>query len=442
MKSYNGLFDKMLTEESLNIAFHDAAKSKRKRRDVQSVMRNLEDVELSNGMTKLGHKHKLHDILDEERLVLIPHDSCRINEATCQKERDIVKPYFKYEQVVHHLLVGQFKPIVMAGFYEYSCGSIPDRGCHFGKKHLERWIAQYPADTPLYVLKMDIRHFFESVDHDILKRMLERVIRDKKYLRLMFQVIDCHTPGLPLGYYTSQWLANFYLKDFDHYVKEVLGAEHYMRYMDDMVVLGASKEDLHRIRAAISKYLEEVLNVELKGNWQVFPLAYDAKDRHGRALDYMGFKFYRNCTTLRKSILFRARRKANKIDKKGTTKTTWRDATSMISYMGWIFHTNTYGYYAKYIKPKVSLSILKLKVAQHSRKELKKEHDRVEESSRHPARSPRRGRWLFQYEHCVPAQECSSGGGRRPRGRRTHQDVGVRRAGDDPRRVQPVQNAG
>lgn len=373
----------MLSESSMDEAFRNAAKGKSKREDVQNVIGDLDK-----------HKKKLKKLLVKDRFKLKKHESCRINEYNCHKERDIVKPYFRYEQVVHHLVVGQLKPIVMSGFYEFSCGSIPERGCHYGKKHIEKWIEQY-GDQPIYVLKMDIRHFFENVDHDILKKMLADIIRDKRFLKLLYMIIDNHEVGLPLGYYTSQWLANFYLKKFDHYVKEELGADNYIRYMDDMNIFDTDKKKLHWMRQKISEYLENVLHLELKDNWQVFPLANDSKDRHGRPLDFMGFKFYRNVTTLRKSILYRARRKSNRIAKK--SKVTWYDAVSMISYMGWITHTATYDYYVKYIKPNVVMKVLKLKVSRHSRKES--EYDKLAKSKRVAGDQALGGGHCFQPEY-------------------------------------------
>lgn len=362
----------MLIDSEMDCAFHDASNGKRDRKDVQRVLNDLDN-----------EKKNLKRLLINEEVEFVKHPVCIINEYSCQKERAIIKPYYRYEQVIHHLVVRQLKPIIMKGFYEYSCGSIPDRGCHYGKKHMERWIKEYPKDKTLYVLKMDIRHFFENVDHDILKAKLRKIIRDKKFLRLCDKIIDHIDTGLPLGFYTSQWFANFYLKDFDHYMKEVLGAEHYMRYMDDMVVLSDSKEKLHEIVRGVMKYLNEQLNLELKGNWQIFPMLHDKQDCGGRALDFMGFKFYRNHTTLRKSILKRARRKALNIGKKKREHKpiTHKDATSMISRMGWLDHTDTYDYYLKYIKPHIIIRDMKHKVSKHQRKENKR-HDWMENSKR------------------------------------------------------------
>ena len=75
---------------------------------------------------------------------------------------------------------------------------------------------------------MDIRHFFDSVPHDILKAKLRKSIHDEKMLDLLFGIIDVTEVGIPLGFYTSQWLSNWYLQGLDHYIKEKLSAAHYM----------------------------------------------------------------------------------------------------------------------------------------------------------------------------------------------------------------------
>ena len=166
-----------------------------------------------------------------------------------------------------------------------------------------------------------------------------------------------------MGYFTSQWFGNFYLKALDHYIKEELHAEHYMRYMDDMVILGKSKKKLHKMHRAIETYLNDNLDLEIKGDWQVFrfeyPVMKDGKPvldenrkqvTKGRMLDFMGFQFHHDRTTIRKSNIEAARRKANHISKQD--KISWYNASVMLSYMGLFKHTDTYNYYIEYIKPK------------------------------------------------------------------------------------------
>lgn len=205
------------------------------------------------------------------------------------------------------------------------------------------------------------------VQHNVvnakLKAKLRKTIHDEKMLDLLFRIIDVTDIGIPLGFYTSQWLSNWYLQGLDHYIKERLGAVHYMRYMDDMVIFGSNKKVLHQTRQAISDYLENELGLSLKDNWQIFRFSY-GNDK-GRDLDFMGFRFFRNRTILRKTIMYKATRKARKLSRK--EKPTIHDARQMLSYLGWIDCTDTYRMYQKWIKPFVSFKQLKRKVSQHDR---------------------------------------------------------------------------
>lgn len=362
--------------------------------------------------------------------------------------------------------------LVMNGLYEFSCGSIPDKGVHYGKKYMRKWLDSYDGKK-FFVLKMDVHHFFESINRRILKRKLKEVIRDKRFYRLlciliehdkialvakiltdagveidaeqtktlvgciafddisgaleilqeigitgaMFdelkEIIEEMRKGVPLGYFTSQWFGNFYLKALDHYIKEELHAEHYMRYMDDMVILGKSKKKLHKIHAAIETYLNDNLDLEIKGDWQVFRFEYPVFDKggnpvldkdgkqvtKGRMLDFMGFQFHHDRTTIRKSNIEAARRKANHISKQD--KISWYNASVMLSYMGLFKHTDTYNYYIDYIKPKINVKKLKRIVSKHSRKE--NEHDRLEKGDRNTAGQAGGGRQDIVAVNGLPA---------------------------------------
>lgn len=103
-----------------------------------------------------------------------------------------------------------------------------------------------------------------------MKEIVRRKIKDPKLLRLIDKIIDS-SPGLPIGNYLSQYLANLYLSPLDHFCKEALGIKYYFRYCDDIVILHASKDALHSIRKIIDSYLY-FLKLEIKDNWQVFPV--------------------------------------------------------------------------------------------------------------------------------------------------------------------------
>ena len=302
------------------------------------------------------------------------HTPITINDGITKKKRKILVPCFQ-ELCIQHLIVKQLEPMFYQGMYEHSYASIPNRGAHKGKKQIEKWI-KYDSKNCKYVFKGDIHHFFPSINHDILKAKLAKKIKDEQFLDLVYKVIDTTKTGLPIGFYTSQWFSNWYLMEFDHFVKEQLHAVHYIRYMDDIVIFGSNKRKLHKMVIEIQKYLKEKLDLELKDNWQVYRFDYIKHGKHyGRDVDFMGFRFYRNKTLLRKSILCKARRKANKIAKKD--KPTIYDCKQMVSYIGWLDYTNTYNYYLHYIKPKINFQQLKRRISAYDRKIQKRKREQT-----------------------------------------------------------------
>lgn len=387
-KSVNNLYEPMLEHSNVEEKFHKAAKGKTERPDVAAIL-NPENIQqhVERVIEQLSNTApEWYDVPNPEKAWKpTRHGKVKINEGTGKKERSIEKPRYNYEQVVHHIVVSACYDIFMQGMYEFSCGSVPERGAHYGKKYIERWIRTDTKNCK-YVLKMDIRHFFESVDHDVLKAWLEKKIRDKRMLHILNLIIDGSEQGLPLGFYTSQWLSNFMLQPLDHYIKEELHAVHYIRYMDDMVVFGRNKKELHRIRIAIDEFLGRELNLQMKGNWQVFRFDYIERKtgkRKGRPLDFMGFQFYHDKTILRESIMLNCTRKVNRVSKKD--RITWYDATAILSYMGYLDHTDTYDMYLQRIKPYVNAKKLKRIVSKHSKRKEKERHERMENGVRNRA---------------------------------------------------------
>lgn len=365
MKSYNHLFEKLITNDNLLEAVYNAAKHKRNRPDVKEV---LKDPQL--------YVDRLKAILVNKTYTSCTHKAVRIYDGCSKKVRLIIKPKFLYEQIIQHAVIQVLKPIILKGMYPFSCGSIPNRGCHYGKRYLEKVIRKN-SDTPelKYVLKLDIKHFYQSIDIAKVNKMIHNVIHDKD----MLEVIDCVlssniaeyegkevSMGLPIGYYTSQWIANWFLQDLDHFIKEKLHTKFYVRYVDDMVLFAKNKKELYNIYREIEEFLNSK-GLTVKSNWKIFKFDYINKFgiRTGFPIDFMGFKFYRDKTTLRKSILLKASRKATKIDKK--IKVTSYDASQMLSYFGWFKHTNTYNAFRKHIGSKINITEMKFLIRRRSK---------------------------------------------------------------------------
>ena len=352
MKSYNHLWEIFISDENIDAAIKKAVKGKRKRRRVRQCLNNP----------------NFHNQIKEyaQNFYNYPHKPIEIYDGISRKKRTIIVPKFE-EQVVHHMIVNVMMPIFTKGMYEHSYGSIPNRGGHKGAKQIVKWIKDSNRDCK-YCLKMDIRKYFESISHDILLYKLRKNVHDERFMNVLEIAISVTNKGIPLGFYLSQWLANWYLQDLDHYIKEQLRAKHYIRYMDDMVIFGSNKRKLHEMRKAIADYLERNLNLQMKNNWQVFKFHYiTRKDKDiGRFLDFMGFRFYRNRITLRRTIMLKASRKARRIYK--AKKLTIHSAKQMLSYLGWIDATNTYQMYLAWIKPYVNIQECKRRVSSYDRR--------------------------------------------------------------------------
>lgn len=246
------------------------------------------------------------------------------------KERVIMIAPFFPDRIIHHCVInvlGTHWCHIFIG-NTYSC--IKGRGIHKCMEAVHRDLTKDPKGTK-YCLKIDIKKFYDNVDHAILKKILRYSIADEQILRLLDKIIDSNgkTVGLPIGNFTSQYLANLYLTYFDHWAKEVLRLKYYYRYMDDVVVLDADKGRLHKILDQFGLYLGAELHLEIKHNWQIFPV-------DDRSIDYVGYRQTHHQILLRKGILIRFYRKLNKTRKKYEIKDEEDFKHLFSSEYGWI----------------------------------------------------------------------------------------------------------
>ena len=188
--------------------------------------------------------------------------------------------------VQHGLVDNYLYEVITRSFIPANCASQIGKGVLFGLNCLKWDMSDYwrkNKTTEGWVLKADVRHFFASIDHDILKAKLRKKVGDEKIFRLMCTYIDTSTDGLPLGYQTSQLLALLYLDEFDHFVKERLRIKYYCRQMDDFYLIHPDKEYLKYCLKEIQTFLAG-LRLELNEKTNIFPL------RHG--IDFLGFHTY------------------------------------------------------------------------------------------------------------------------------------------------------
>ena len=278
MKRYGNLYARICDIDNLREAAHNAASGKHKRDEVTAFFANLEE-----------NLAQLHRELTEKRYKTSPYDVFIKYEG---KRREIYKLPFR-DRVVHWAIMQVLEPIWTPQFTADTHACIKGRGMHSLLRKLREDLRDDPEGTA-YCLKLEIRKFYPSIDHDKMKAVVRRKIKDPEVLWLLDGIIDS-APGVPIGNYISQYFANLYLSELDHLLKEVAGVRYYYRYADDMVLLAGDKPTLHGWLVLINDWLNEERHVDLKGNYQVFPV-------ESRGIDFVGYvTFHTHCLARKKN---------------------------------------------------------------------------------------------------------------------------------------------
>lgn len=339
MKRIGYLYDEIASLENCRRAVIDAYKNKKarfKRRNKRFLIHAEE------------YAQELSNLLQKKAFTPAPYNQFLLKDGIKKKERLISTTIFFPDQCLHRAICQVLEPVLMRGAYFYSCSSIKGKGQTFVKERVQRWFRKDKKHTK-YCFKFDIKHFYESVDNDILKHKLRRVIKDEDCLELLDRIID-NAEGLPIGTMLSPRLANFFLQDTDHYIKEVCGARYYIRYADDCYIFASSKRELKKIRDRVMAFLKNE-KLSLKEDWQIFLVYGDWKKkgqikRIGRRVDFCGYAMSHVNTTLRKSISLRAMKNCRRL-KAG--RFTIKRCRRLMAYNGWLLHSDSRNFQTKYV---------------------------------------------------------------------------------------------
>lgn len=265
MKRYGGLFGQICSEANIRLAAINAAHGKQRRGEVRKYLARLDEetmrlsAELRGGTYRPG--------------------AYEVFEITDPKRRQIYKLPFR-DNVVQWAVVQVVGPIWLAQFTADTYSCIKGRGLHAALRRLREDMRRDPEGTA-YCLKLDVRKFYPSIDHERLREVLRRKLKDRELLALLDVIIDS-AKGVPIGNYLSQYFANLYLSELDHLLKEVAGVRYYYRYADDLVLLAGDKATLHGWLVWINDWLETERGLSLKGNYQIFPV-------ESRGVDFVGY---------------------------------------------------------------------------------------------------------------------------------------------------------
>lgn len=258
------------------------------------------------------------------------------------------------QQIYDYIAVYALEPIFKR-FGEFQCASIKGRGQMYGVKAIRKWLTDHKMH---YVAKADVRHCFESIDQDLLLSWMRKRVKNPQLMWLVETLLHTFEKGLSIGSYLSQHLCNLYMSIIYHYMSEnavkvrkhkdgtkerVRPFSHIIIYMDDILLVGERKSDLHRAMKMLVKEAK-ALHLEIKDSWSVFMADdYIFHEQCGRFIDMMGVKIYRQCITIRKRVWKRIRSLLMRLWKsiKCHLDICSKDAKTLCSYYGLLKHTNS-----------------------------------------------------------------------------------------------------
>lgn len=293
-KTIRNIFDSKLTFENLIKAHYRTSKTKRCSKYVMTYEIDLETnimnlyKEIKNNKYRLG-KYR-------EFIVTEPKE--RIIKALPYKDR-VVQSWYIEEFI---------KPFIVKRFISDNYACIENKGTHKAVKNLQKYMIKMNRECDdYYILKCDIKGFFYNIDKKVLLNILRKYISDKKLLDFTLILLgNLDEIGIPIGNYTSQFFANIYLNELDHFIKNTLNVKYYLRYMDDFILLVDSKEEAKKILFKINKFVNTILHLKLNKKTSYYP--------SNKGVDFCGYKTFETHILLRKRCIKKIRkfiRKAN-----------------------------------------------------------------------------------------------------------------------------------
>ena len=293
------IFEQIVSFDNLLNAAYQCRKGKTKANATLVFFNHLEEniIQLQNelmwGMYQMSPYHHFYVFEPKRRLISAPH--------------------FR-DRVVHRAIYNLIEPLFDKQYIYDSYACRRGKGTHKGANRAQAFIRNVESSNGrAYALKADISRYFSSIDHHILKRIIDAKLQCARTKELLFYIID-NSPseafgvGIPLGNLTSQVFANVYLNELDRFVKHELRAKYYIRYMDDFVIVHHDKNQLHKWRQDIEQFLHRSLRLQTNSKTQVFPIA----RKSGRSLDFLGYRIYSTHKLLRKSSVKRIKTKLKK----------------------------------------------------------------------------------------------------------------------------------
>jgi len=314
MKRYGFLFEQAFTKENLYLAFVDACNDKLAKRGC------------FNFKKQLGRNiDRLYRTLHDGTYRPAPYFSFTVTE---HKKRQIYAPTF-HDLVIQHAIYRVVGPIFNAAFIDQSFACRTGLGTHKAADYAQASLQQAPGGS--YSIKLDIRKFFYRIGHAVLRKLIERKIKDKRFVDLMMLFASYGEPlGIPIGNLLSQLYALIVLNPLDHFIKRVLKVRKYCRYVDDFVLFGLTRLQCICFRDQIIEFIQTRLGLELS-KYTIATVK--------RGVNFVGYRTWASRRFIRKHSLFNFHRaaKAGKLN-------------SVISILGHARRTHSLGYLIRFLK--------------------------------------------------------------------------------------------
>ncbi len=341
MKKLKGLYEQIYDFENLHEAYREARKNKRYRDEVLKFSANLEEnlIQIQNELIwktySVGRYREFYVYEPKQRLIM-------------------ALPF--RDRVVQWAIYRVLNPLIERRYIRDSYACRVGYGAHLAVDRLQYWLRKLERKHDrVYILKLDVSKYFYRVDHDVLLKILRRLIADQDLLWLLETIIRCeHTKfglalgdhqfagervggvGMPIGNLTSQMFANLYLNELDQFVKHTLREKHYMRYMDDALVLHLNKKHLWQVKQEIQRFVEDELHLVLNNKTAVRTI--------NQGVDWVGYRVWSTHRKLRKSTAQKMKKRLKYLQKSyARGDADFEDInTSVQSYLGVLKHCNSY----------------------------------------------------------------------------------------------------
>jgi retron-type reverse transcriptase len=333
MKIYKNVFEKIISIDNLFAAWDAFKSDKRSRKDVQAFERNVEE-----------HLFALYRDLSSKKYKHGAYSGFWIKDP---KPRHIHKATVR-DRILHHAIFTILNPIFEPTFIAQSFSCRIGKGTHKGIQMLAEIVNKLNRNgyKDVFVLKCDVRKFFDSINHDVLLRILAKRIKDPDAMWLLSEIVESFTSGqsnlfeckgVPIGNLTSQLFANVYMNEFDQFLKHKLRVKYYLRYTDDFIVVSNDKKYLCDLIEPIKQFLKSELTLSLH------PYKVTIR-KFSQGIDFLGYiilPYHRQLRTKTKKRIFRKLFRRMKEHKQGLIPLEKVEQT-LQSYLGVLSHADSY----------------------------------------------------------------------------------------------------